>query len=570
MAKLLKVNVESGDCALEDLKPELAQLGGRGLSSTIIAERVDPKADPLGPNNVLVIAGGILAGTPVPNGGRLSVGAKSPLTGGIKEANTGGTFARKLANLGIRAVTVEGQAVEPSVLVIDAKGASIKPASDLWGDLWGLGTYATVERLRSAFGDKIGVLCCGPAGEMLYKNSSIVSTTHDFYPRTASRGGLGSVMGSKRLKAIVIDEMGERRVEVADPHTLRRATTVLTNGIRSDQLMHYLKGTGTAMLVTFADHLECLATKNFSSGQFADNYEISGEKIVMLIKDRPNAVTKHHCMPECIVFCSSVFTDGDGNYVTSGFEFETLALLGSNCMISDVEMLAKIDWLCDDLGVDTIETGGAIGVAMEAGLIPWGDAKAAYDLIKEIGEGTENGKLIGNGCLATGKALGAKRIPVVKGQGIPAWEPRVLKGTGVTYATSPMGADHTCGNALPSMGYDPSSPEGQAEKSLDLQKFFAAIDTLGMCLFPAVAISAKSMLEKKLVEAVGAILGEDLPKNYLRELGAEVLAVEVDFNRRAGFTRKDDRLPTFMVEESVPPSGYCFDVSEEDIDSVFK
>ena len=167
------------------------------------------------------------------------------------------------------------------------------------------------------------------------------------------------------------------------------------------------------------------------------------------------------------------------------------------------------------------------------------------------------------------EALGVQRIPVVKGQSISAWEPRVLKATGVTYATSPMGADHTCGNALPSMGYDPHVPEGQAKKSLDMQKYWAGIDTLGMCLFPSLAIDAKVMLGKKLVEAVGAVLGEDLSQDYLRELGGEVLAVEVDFNRRAGFTRKDDRLPTFMVEEAVPPSGYSFDVSEEDIDGVF-
>jgi aldehyde:ferredoxin oxidoreductase len=570
MAKALNVNLESGECTLEDLTPELSQLGGRGLSSAIIAERVDPKTDPLGPGNVLVIAAGLLAGTPVPNGGRLSVGGKSPLTGGIKEANAGGTSARKLANLGIRAVTFEGQAAEPCILVINAKGATVKPANDLWGDLWGLGTYATVERLRSAFGDQVGIVCCGPAGEMLYKNSAVVSTTADFYPRTASRGGLGAVMGSKKLKALVIDDMGERQTEIAEPQALRRAVTVLTNGIRSDQFMHYLKDTGTACLITLADQLECLATKNFSSGQFADNYEISGEKIAWLANDRPNAVTKHRCMPECVIHCSSVFTDDDGNYVTSGFEFETLALLGSNCMISDVDILARIDWLCDDLGIDTIETGGAIGVAMEGGLIPWGDGEAAYNLIKEIGEGTENGKLIGNGCLATGTALGVKRIPVVKGQGISAWEPRVLKATGATYATSPMGADHTCGNALPGMDYDPTVPEGQAEKSLELQKFFAAIDTLGLCVFPAVAISAKSMLEKKLVEATGAILGEDLPADYLFELGAKVLALEVDFNRRAGFTKKDDRLPTFMVEEPVSPSDLRFDVTEEDLDSIFK
>jgi len=565
MAKLLNANLGSGDCTLEDITPELTGLGGRGLSSTIIAKRVDPKTDALGPENVMVFSAGILAGTAVPNGGRLSVGAKSPLTGGIKEANAGGTSARKLANLGIQAVVAEGQAAEPSILVINPEGAELKPA----GDLWGLGSYATIERLRADYGDKVGIICCGPAGEMLMKNSSVISTTHDFYPRTASRGGLGSVMGSKKLKAIVINDMRERGKEVADPQALKRAAAVLANGIRSDQVMHFIKDFGTGCLVTMADGLECLSTKNFSAGQFADNYEISGEKMSWLMNDRPNSNSKHHCMPECVVYCSQVFTDEKGDYVTSGFEFETLGLVGSNCMINDIDTLAKIDRLCDDLGIDTIETGGALGVAMEGGLIPWGDADAAYNLVKEIGEGTENGKLIGEGCLATGKALGVKRIPVVKGQGISAWEPRVLKATGVTYSTSPMGADHTCGNALPAMNYDASSPEGQAEKSKDLQRYFAAIDTLGMCLFPALPISAKSMLEKKLVEAVGAILGEDLSKNYLRELGAKVLAIEVDFNRRAGFTRQDDRLPSFMLEEKVMPSGNVFDVPEEDIDSVY-
>lgn len=565
MAKLLTVNLESGRSTPEDLGPDLARLGGRGLSSTLIGERVDPNTDPLGPGNLFILAGGLLAGTPIPNSGRLSVGGKSPLTGGIKEANAGGTAARKLANLGIRGVVFEGQAAKPSIVVINAEGVSINPA----GELWGLGAYATIDRLRAAYGDKIGIVCCGPAGEMLYKNSAVITTTHDFYPRTASRGGLGSVMGSKKLKAIVIDDMGERKVEMADMQTVRRAASVLSNGIRSDPIMHYLRDNGSGMLVTLADHLECLATKNFSAGQFPENYEISGEKVAWLSKERPNMRMGHHCMPECIVHCSTIFADAAGNYVTSGFEFESLALMGSNCMISDLDTLARMDRLCDDLGIDTIETGGAIGVAMEAGLIPWGDAEGAYNLIQEVQRGTKNGKLIGNGCLTTGKALGVSRIPVVKGQGISAWEPRVLKATGVTYATSPMGADHTCGNALPSMGYDPHVAEGQAKKSLDLQRYWAGIDSTGMCLYPSLTIDNKVMLSKKLVEAIGAVLGEDLPDGYVRDLGREVLAVEVDFNRRAGFTRKDDRLPTFMVEEQVPPSGYWFDVSEEDLDSVF-
>ncbi|MBW1775500.1 MAG: aldehyde ferredoxin oxidoreductase, partial [Deltaproteobacteria bacterium] len=354
MAKLLNAKLGSGKCTLEDITPELAGLGGRGLGSTIIAKRIDPKADPLGLDNVLIFSAGILAGTAVPNGGRLSVGAKSPLTGGIKEANAGGTSARKLANLGIQAVVAEGQAAEPSILVINPEGAELKPA----GDLWGLGTYGTIEGLRAAYGEKIGIICCGPAGEMLYKNSAVISTTHDFYPRTAARGGLGAVMGSKKLKAVVIVDRGERRKEVADPQTLKRAAAVVANGIRSDQVMHFIKDFGTGCLVTMADGLECLATKNFSAGQFADNYEISGEKMSWLMNDRPNSSSKHHCMPECIVYCSQVFTDEKGDYVTSGFEFETLGLIGSNCMISDIDVLAKIDHLCDDLGIQAVVAEG--------------------------------------------------------------------------------------------------------------------------------------------------------------------------------------------------------------------
>ena len=563
--KLLMANLDKGDFTLEDMAPELEGLGGRGLSSTLISQMVDPKVDPLSPDNVLIYAAGVLAGTPVANSGRLSVGAKSPLTGGIKEANAGGVAARKLANLDIQAVVVKGKAKEPSIMVITPEGTELKPA----GDLWGLGSYKTIEELRKTYGDKIAILCCGPAGEMLYKNSAVISTTPDFYPRTAARGGLGSVMGSKNLKAVVIDSKKERRTDISDPVKLRRAVPILANGMRSDQVMKFIKEFGTGCLVTMADGLECLATKNFSAGQFADNYEISGEKMSWLMNDRPNAKGTHQCMPECVIKCSQVFTDEKGEYVTSGFEFETLGLLGSNCMINDIDMLAKMDRICDDIGIDTIEAGGAIGVAMEGGLIPWGDAKAACRLLEEIVEGTENGKMIGNGTQATGEALGVKRIPTVKGQGISAWEPRVLKATGVTYATSPMGADHTCGNALPSMTYDASTPDGQAEMSAALQKYLAAIDALGMCLFAALPIGSKTMLKKKLIEAVSAVTGEKLSKDYLEELGAKILAIEVDFNKKAGFTSKDDRLPQFMIKEAVSPSGHVFDVPEKDLDTVF-
>jgi len=566
MAKLLNVDLASGAAVYEDLKAEWSDLGGRGLIGALMTERVDPMVDPLGPDNLFIVAAGVLAGTAVPNGGRLSVGAKSPLTKGIKEANAGGVAARKLARLGLRGLAVSGQAAEPMVMYLNADGATLKPA----GDLWGLGTYDLIGKLRAEYGDGVGIVSCGPVGELMYPNAAVVSTTPDFLPRTASRGGLGAVMGSKKLKAIVIDDAGANEVAVANPAQLRSAVTVLTNGIRTDQIMHYLRDSGTAMLVTLADMLECLATKNYSQGRFDDNYEISGEKMAWLAKtERPNMVMKHHCMPGCVVYCSTIFTDAEGNYVTSGIEFESLALLGSNCMINDIDMLAKIDHLCDDLGIDTMETGGAIGVAMEAGVLAWGDAQGAYDLIKGIPEGNENSKLIAQGVVATGNALGVERIPAVKGQGMAAWEPRVLKGTGVTYATSPQGADHTDGNALPGMNYDASSPEGQADLSKRLQKYFAAMDTIGMCQFPALAIDSKTMLKKKLVQAIGAVLGKSFTVDDLYELGWRVLKMEVAFNRAAGFTTEDDRLPEFFTKEVCEPSGHVFDVPTADLDGVF-
>ena len=239
--------------------------------------------------------------------------------------------------------------------------------------------------------------------------------------------------------------------------------------------------------------------------------------------------------------------------VTSGFEFESLVLLGSNCGISDMDLLAKIDRLCDDLGVDTMEVGAAIGVAMEGGKLPWGDGATAYKLLAGIADGNPDSLMIANGCVATGAALGVSRVPAVKGQSCAAWEPRVLKGTGVTYATSPMGADHTCGNALPSPtlpDYNPSSAEGQAGMSQFLQAWFATIDTLGLCLFPSLAcLDIPDTPGPMLRQATAAVTGEDLPEDYLMTLGAELSWARRRSTRAAGFTAADDRLPAFMTIE---------------------
>ena len=336
--------------------------------------------------------------------------------------------------------------------------------------------------------------------------------------------------------------------------------------------MGALEALGSAFLVEVAQSMGCLTTRNFSAGEFESAPAISGARMAELMAARPNAEPTHRCMAGCVINCSQVFTDEDGNEITSGFEFETLGLLGSNCAITDLDQLARIDRLCDDLGLDTIEIGAAVGVAMEGGMIPWGDGAAVHELLAKLTSGDENARLIANGCVATGAALRVARIPAVKGQGIAAWEPRVLKGTGVTYATSPQGGDHTAGNALPSPtlpDYDPSSPDGQAQMSQFLQAYFAAIDSLGMCLFACMPPLDVPELQDQLIAAVAALTGEELPEDYLIALGSQIVKQERDFNRRAGFTPADDRLPAFMVDEALPPSGNRFDVSEADLDSVF-
>lgn len=277
-------------------------------------------------------------------------------------------------------------------------------------------------------------------------------------------------------------------------------------------------------------------------------------------------------MKSCIINCSQVYTDDAGEVLTSGVEFETLGLMGSNCHISDLDQIARLDHLCDDLGLDTMDIGAAMGVAMEGGLLEWGDGEGAYTLLSQLTTGNENARMLADGCAATGRQLGVTRVPAVKGQSFAAYDPRVLKGTGTTYVTSPQGADHTCGNALPSPanpGYDPASAEGQAQISQFLQCYFAAIDSLGMCLFATLPALDVPELQGEFVKAAAAITGQDLPEDYLITMGDRIVRQERDFNRRAGFTEKDDRPPAFIVEEAVLPSGNRYDVAKTDLDAMF-
>ena len=563
MKKILRIDLTNKRFTYEDMPSRYAGLGGRGLTSKIVSLEVPPKADALGAENKVIFAPGTLAATPAPNSGRLSVGAKSPLTGGIKEANTGGSAAQRLARLGIKAVIVEGAARDLTMVKVTRDGVAFMedPA------LKGMGNYAVVDKLKAEHGDHIAIISIGPAGESRLKASSVAVTSPDFQIRMAARGGLGAVMGSKNLKALVIDDTGAAGIEVSDEAKLKESAGDLSKGILTHPLMEGLRQLGTPLLVNMINGAGCIPTKNYSMGQFEGAEKISGEHMAEIMAKRPNAKPVHRCMTGCVISCSNVYTDEAGKEIVSGLEYETLGLMGSNCMISDLDDIARMNRLCNDLGLDTMDVGAAVAVAMEAGLLPWGDGKAAYDLIEQ-----KTG-MIGNGCLFTGKELGVARIPQAKGQSLSAYDPRVLKGTGVTYSTSPMGADHTCGNALPSPAnpdYNPTASTGQAAISSFLQWYFAAIDTLGVCLFASLPLLDMPDLHKYLIGCAIAVTGEPFDENYLMNLGVSVLKTEKAFNEAAGFTRKDDRLPSFFLNEPLAPSGLVFDVPEEEIDSALR
>ena len=570
--KLIRVNMSEKTIRVEDVPQDYAGLGGRGLTSTMINAEVPPKCNPLGPENKLIVAPGFLSGTPLPNTSRISIGAKSPLTGGIKESNAGGTVAAALGRLGITAIVVEGQAPEGElyILRINEEGnASLIPAQEYAG----MRTYKVVEKALEVCGDKTSVLCIGPAGEHKLAIASIQSSDTDGHAsRAAGRGGLGAVMGSKGLKAIIVDRRGKSADPIADPEAFREAVKAIVQIVKADHMNAVVMPQfGTAGLVAPVNSMGAFPCYNARKGVLDGWEAICGERMAEMIKERGGNPTHRGC-DRCIIHCSNVFVDKDGKYVTSALEYETIWAMGGMAGIVDLDTIARLDNLCDDIGVDTMSTGVGIAVAMDAGYKEFGDGEAAVAMVEEIAQGTEFGRVLGSGPAAVGKHFNHDRVPVVKGQSIAGYDPRAMLGHGVTFSTSPMGADHTAGNlvgAYLEQKLDPLNPEGQVETSRFLQIAMAAFDTMGQCFMANVALLSPDSLAafSKVIEAkLGTRLG---PDEFPFGLGTRVLKAEREFNRKAGFTHQDDRLPRFFYEEPLPPHNTVFVISDEEIDGVF-
>lgn len=572
--KIYRVNMSNLTFSEEDVPEEWKMLGGRGLTSAIVSKEVEPTCHPLGSKNKLVFAPGLLAGTMAGNSGRLSVGAKSPLTGGIKESNAGGTAAQRLAKLGVKALIVEGipEGDKWYTLHVHKGGVEIKEEEELLGK----GNYEVIHTLTSRYGENTGVMTIGQAGEHKMSMANISVKDPKGHIRSAGRGGLGAVMGSKRIKFITLDDKDGAGITIQDKEKFKNAAQIFNKGLLSHPVSgNALPKYGTNVLMNILNEAGGLPTKNFRMGQFEGAEKISGETMYDTIMDRKGDPT-HGCHVGCIIRCSQTYNDKDNRYLTSGFEYETIWGFGAGCTVDDLDIIAHMDNICDDIGIDTIEAAGTMMVAMEAGILPWGDGHGIVKLLKdEIREGTSLGRILGNGASFTGQAFGITRIPTVKRQTIPAYDPRAVKGIGVTYATTPMGADHTAGysvatNILKVGGHlDPLSKEGQVELSKNLQIATASIDSAGLCVFTAFAIMDYEPVSHALVDMVNAQYGTQWTVDDWFNLGRSVLRMERDFNIAAGFSSKDDRLPEFF-EEPVPPHNVTWDFSGEELDRVFE
>ncbi len=569
---IYRVNMNDMSFKIEDVPSNWMGLGGRGLTSTIIAAEVDPECHALGPNNKMVFAPGLLSGTSAANSGRNSLGAKSPLTGGIKESNVGGTIAGIMAKLGVKALIIEGIPEDDSTFYhihVSKDRVEIEAVPELVGK----DNYFVLDAMEEKYSKKVAVMTIARPGEMKMLVSNISVRDPKGKLRSYGRGGLGAVMGSKKIKCITVDAEKYKEVSYADSDKFKAAGKIFKQSLQDNPISGQgMPAFGTNVLVNIINEAGGLPSRNFRSGNTENAEAICGETMAENIKARDGSTT-HGCHAGCIIQCSQTYNDKDGKYLTSGFEFEMIWAFGANLGINDLDVIAEIDALMDDLGVDAIELGVCLGLAVDAGILEYGDGKETFRLIKEeIANGTPIGRILGSGTGNLGKLYGMVRVPVVKNQSMPAYEPRAIKGQGVTFATTPMGADHTAGYAVTAnilnVGgtIDPLKKDGQVELSRNLQIASAAIDSTGMCLFAAFPAIEDPVCLPALIDMLNARFGIALTGDDVTNLGKTILKTERAFNIKAGLTSADDRMPEFMRYEALPPHNVTWDFTNEEID----
>ena len=550
MRKYLHIDLNDKSIREEAFEGEQIARAGRYFIAKTLVDLDVAKVDPLGPDNPLIFSAGPFAGSNFSNANRTSVGCKSPLTGGIKEANAGGSFGLALGQLHIAGMTLYGALDDWQVLYLKKDGTSE------WHDAspyMGLGNFDCAEKLHEAYGSKVSLAICGPVGEYQGLLAGIAMSDTDQRPaRLAARGGVGAVMGAKKVKAIVVDL--DKMPTFHDRKGLIKGIKQYGKMLREDEAINALKDYGTAMMADYTNYVGGLPVNNFTSGR-----QIEPEQGVMKmggehIRERNisrGGEPSHACMPGCMIECSNVYADEDGNEIVSPVEYETLGLMGTNCGLTDPDDLARLNWHANDLGIDTIETGAMMGVLLDAGLAEFGDVEFLQSVLDGIRKGTDDGRVWAQGTAAVGEQYKVARTPVIKRQGISAYDPRVIEVTGISMMVTAQGADHTTGNA-PKYECSGKGIDELVDVSMEMQTLCATADSLGLCVF------GRSVTNINIDMVVGLIndaTGSSLNADFFMGLGRETLRLEAEFNRAAGFTEEDDELPAFFYEEALAPSN---------------
>jgi aldehyde:ferredoxin oxidoreductase len=549
MRKYLHIDLNNQSIEAEEKAGEDLVRAGRYYIVKTLLEKGAATADPLGPDNPLIFSAGPFAGSNFSNANRVSVGCKSPLTGGIKEANSGGTFAFALGQIELAGLTLNGASDDWVVIRIPKDGdITFEDASPYMGK----GNIEATAMLFEKYGEKVSIGICGPVGEYQGMLSGICFTDPEGRPsRISARGGVGAVMGSKKVKAIVVDM--HKMPPFHDRKKLMGGVREYGKLLQEDKGIEAFSKFGTAMVTDVTNAVGGLPTRNFSAGQLvaADEgtLKLGGSYIRDLTIERGGEPT-HACMPGCLIQCSNVYVDEKGEELVSPMEYETLGLMGSNCGLTDPDDVARLNHVANDLGIDTIETGAMLGVLMEAGEGEFGDHAFMHRELEEVRNGTERGRLLAQGTAAVGKHFKVDRVPVIKNQGISAYDPRVIEVTGISMMLSAQGADHTVGNA-PTYKCSDKTTEHLVEASLDLQINCAAADSLGLCIFGR---SVTNEVHDLIITALNDAQGTQLKADFIIELGRETIRLEWEFNRLAGFTEADDEVPEFFYSEPLAPS----------------
>ncbi len=560
--KILRVDLTSGKVRGDNLDPKVAKdyIGGRGLGVYFLNQEGDPACDPLSAENVMVMAAGPLTGTPAPSAARYMVMTKGPLTGAVTCSNSGGHFPRELKRSGFDALVITGRADQPVYLWIDRGRAELRPA----GRLWGRTVPETTDALLGETDPKARVACIGPAGEKLVLFAAIMNDRY----RAAGRSGVGAVMGSKKLKAVVV--RGEGAVPMADPARFKEIQRrVLTNFRKaaaagpSPLSQHGTIGVMTPLVQKFG----IFPTKNFQQGTFSGWEAITGQTLTQ--KYLQKTVACWACPVSCGRYTKITEPGFEGE--GEGPEFETAFTLGALCMIDNLAAITKANYLCNEFGLDTMTMGSTIACAMElfergylpekeiGGPLKWGDAEKMVELVRMTGLREGFGNRLAEGSYRLAERCGHPELAMAaKRLELPGYDPRGLQGAGLNYATSPIGGSHCrahmayCEMVGIPKPIDPHEWRGKGSLVKFWQDVFSIIDSAGFCIF----FTVRNLLRQELgiypdgiLEYLNAVTGADYTMEELMKAGERILNAERMFLVRAGFSRKDDALPGRLTGE---------------------